>query len=168
MLSIPLTQNKVALVDDCDAEKVLHHKWCASKSTGNNSFYATSSIWVGGRGKTIFMHRVIMEPPQNLCVDHINGNGLDNRRANLRICSTRENLRNSILSAANTTGYKGVSFNRNAKKFQARIEFNYRSRHIGYFKTAIEAARAYDQEAIKLFGKFARLNLPAEARCSLS
>jgi hypothetical protein len=95
-------------------------------------------------------------------VDHINGNRLDNRRENLRLCNSNGNNQNARLASHNTSGYKGVSWCKKWKKFQVRIWLNNRQRYLGSFTSALEAAQAYDTAARSMYGTFARLNFPAE------
>jgi len=102
------------------------------------------------------MHREIMSPPQELVVDHINGDGLDNRKENLRVCTHAENIRNQKLNRLNTTGYKGVCVNR--EKWISRIKVNGKLLYLGRYNTPEEAAQVYDEAARKYFGKFASLN----------
>jgi len=104
------------------------------------------------------MHRVILDAPMNMLVDHINGNGLDNRRENLRICTNTENLRNRGKDRDNTSGYKGVVIKKGEKKFRAQIRVNQKTIHLGSFSTPEEAARAYDDAAREYFGEFAWTN----------
>lgn len=154
---IPLTQGKVALVDDEDAELVLAHRWCASKD--RTTFYAmrASGSRSDGTRKITRLHTFLTGWP---LVDHINGNGLDNRRANLRPASHSENLRNQRLSRANTSGYKGVVWHRASKRWHARIKLNGRTISLKYHATPEDAAHAYDAAAVELHGEFARLNFP--------
>jgi hypothetical protein len=150
---IPLTQNKFALVDDADYGTLAKHKWYAS---GN---YACRDIWVDGKKKVLWMHRVIMNAPEGMDVDHINGNGLDNRRScNLRVCTRAQNLKNMRKPSTNTSGYKGVSFNKQTGRWSAYYKLNSKKHSIGEFDTPEEAAAAYDVYASKHYGEFARLN----------
>ena len=151
MKEIPLTQRQVALVDDEDYDELMKYKWFACKSCG--LFYARR--YGGKYQKNISMHSHITGYVRT---DHIDGNGLNNSRGNLRKCSNAENIRNSKIRKDNSSGYKGVSFKRSNNKFQVRIRINARDIHLGLFKTALEAARAYNESAIKYFGEFARLN----------
>jgi hypothetical protein len=157
MKKIPLSQGKYALVDDADYELVSQYKWSYAPRGG----YASRNAYLGGgrkapKRKTILMHSLITG--ENY-VDHINGNGLDNRRSNLRPCTHIENMRNTKLYANNKTGFKGVHYNKRDKKYQANIRVDKKLKALGYYPTAIEAARAYDNAAKEYFGSFARLNL---------
>lgn len=157
MKEIPLTQGKVALVDDEDYEELSKYKWCAVRYW--NNFYAKRYIRKNGKRAMEYMHREIMEAVGRACeVDHIDGDGLNNQRANLRICTHNENTLNLQMNRRNTSGYKGVSFDRKRNRYQAYIRVRYRSYHIGRYKTSIEAAIAYDDVARKIHGKFACLN----------
>jgi hypothetical protein len=93
-----------------------------------------------------------------MIVDHINGNTLDNRKLNLRICKNEENVRNQKLSKRNKTGYKGVSYNKRLEKFCATIRFKNKTICLGHFENKIDAAIAYNNSAIKYFGEFSKLN----------
>lgn len=144
MKTIQLTQGYIAIVDDEDYEKLSKKNWCIS---GHSPWlYAYRK---GGER----MHRSIMNAPKDMQVDHINGNTLDNRKKNLRICSLAENCRN-VRTQRNLP--KGVHKKRN--KFRARIKINGTLQSLGYFKTPEEAARAYDEAAFKTWGEFACLN----------
>lgn len=148
--TIPLTQGKAVLVDEVDFERVSAHKWWP-----DGKGYARGRV----DGVQLLMHRFILSAQKSEQVDHVNGDGLDNRRSNLRICSARENSRNrKLLSRANRTGYKGVSWDRKLEKYEAQIKLNNRSIHLGYYADPTDAARAYDVAARQLFGEFARTN----------
>jgi hypothetical protein len=153
MKSIPLTRGKFALVDDGDFEYLNQFKWCF------NGQYAARRGAI--RGKSLIrMHRVVMCAPAGYEVDHINGDKLDNRRANLRLCTRAENQRHKARNRQNTTGYKGVRIDKRDGYFSARIRFDNKELHLGRFRNAVDAARAYDAAAKKLHGDFAWLNFP--------
>lgn len=156
---IPLSQGKVALVDIGDFEMVNQYKWSAIKGYGD-VFYAARKIIRGE--KLDLLHRFIMSPPQNLQIDHINRNGLDNRRCNLRICTQSQNTANQRPQRNSSSKYKGVSWHKAAKKWQAYIKKNNTDCYLGLFEKEKDAALAYDIEARKLLGKFARLNFSKE------
>jgi len=153
---IPLTQGKYAIVDAEDYERVNRYKWCLSRT--GKQLYAQRRTG----GKTIRMHQFIMNPPKGMVVDHIDGNGLNNRRSNLRICTRPENNLNRRRHPRNTTGFKGVYQNKKTGKYSAQVCLKGKPTRLGSFVTAVEAARAYDRKAIELFGEFARLNFPEE------
>jgi len=140
MKEIPLTQGKVALVDDEDFGRLNKFKWYANSK--RNTFYA-------GRGGTrsdgkrfcILMHQEIIETSNGMEIDHINGNGLDNRRVNLRSVTTRGNHQN--LHIKKTSKYPGIYQEKESKKWRAQIQINGKRQYLGKFKTEIEAFNAY-------------------------
>ncbi len=153
---IPLTKSRFAVIDLSDAQKVSKHKWCAL--TTNTKAYAQRRAPRAEGGGIILLHRFLMNPPDGLEVDHIDGDGLNNRRANLRIVRHCDNQKNQLLSSANTSGYKGVTFDKQTGKWRAQIKHNGRRQPLGRFAVKEDAARAYDMAARRLFGEFARLN----------
>ncbi len=157
MREIALTQGKVALVDDEDFERVNQFKWCAMNPYPD-TWYAVRSITVGYKRYALqTMHRFILNVDSEH-VDHLNHNGLDNRRGNLRPCTASENFHNRRAHKNNSSGYVGVSKARN--KWRASLCMNYQVFDLGFYRTPEEAARAYDGKAKELFGEFARLNFP--------
>lgn len=156
MKTLELSQGYKTIVDDEDYEKLAKYKW-HSRVT-KNTVYAKRSE----HGKTIYLHKEILS--SNDMIDHINGNGLDNRRSNLRICTRSENLMNSKKPKAPATSkYKGVHKVKKGSKghkkiWRVEIRLNRKSILIGSFETEIEAANAYNNAAIKYFGEFACLN----------
>jgi hypothetical protein len=154
---IPLTQGKYAIVDPEDFERLNKHKWHAVKSA--NTFYVGRTIYAGKKHISIRMHRQILHPPDHLFVDHINHNGLDNRKANLRLATCAQNSYNRIyFRKSNSSKYTGVSWNKQEKKWAVVIGYNKKNKFIGYFKDEIQAAKAYDQAAKEYHGEFASLN----------
>ena len=150
MKTIPLTRGKFAFVDDDDFELVNKLRW---------QFHPPGYAVHSTNGTKIRMHHLIMGKPKlGLEIDHVNGNGLDNRRSNLRIANKSQNAANCQGHRNNTSGFKGVHFFKRKKKWQASIRHNNRSIHLGYFQTAEQAARAYDSKAMELKGEFARTN----------
>ena len=130
-----------------------------NRLTGRGRWYAYLYRTVGGKQIRIGLHRMILKPPEGLVVDHINGDGLDNRRENLRIATPSQNTINSTRRENAKCPYRGVSQDR-SKKWRAEIWKNRVKYWLGAFDTAELAAKAYDQAAITLHGQFARLNLP--------
>lgn len=151
---IPLTQGEFALVDVEDYERLAQYKW----RLGSKGYAIRTFKDVSGKKRTLSMHRVIMDAPPRTETDHINGDRLDNRKANLRICSTMENQRNRGIQVNSTTGFKGVSPHKASGKYEGKIGHKKEKIYLGLFSSPEEAARAYDAMARKLFGEFARLN----------
>lgn len=112
------------------------------------------------------LHRIIVNAPRGMCVDHINGNTLDNRRSNLRICTRHENTMNQRVRKNNTSGKKGVRFIKGQAQWSARISVKGKRLHLGYFASAEEAGAAYDQAALIHYGPFAHLNAGGASRHS--
>jgi hypothetical protein len=141
MMPIQLSQGLNTIVDDEDFERLNQHKWCALKSS--NTYYAVrTSHKIGCKNEIIYMHSVIIGTPKGSVTDHINGNGLDNRRVNLRVVTIRENKQN--LHIKKSSKYPGVCWNKDSKKWQANIRICGKKKHLGLFEDETAAARAYD------------------------
>ena len=165
MKYINITKGKRCIVDEDDYEYLIQYNWCAHRQRGDK-YRAYRTYWDNGYIKGILMHRLIMNVDDpKIIVDHINGDPLDNRKSNLRLCSNAENLRNRGKTIQNQSGYKGVSLYR-VKKYKqkepvymARIQYNSKQYFLGYYKSAEEAAIAYNKKALEFFGEFAKLNI---------
>lgn len=159
MKKIPLTQGKVAIIDDEDFERVGRHKWYAHRCS-KRTYYARRNIYQKGGGKIIqvSMASFILSAPAGLQVDHINHDTLDNRWCNLRLCTRTQNNQNRKPFRGGTSKYKGVCWNRENKNWRALCCEKGRLIHLGYFKNEKQAAMAYDEYASEHFVEFARLN----------
>lgn len=125
---------------------------------GNDNWHLTHYGYAKRSKDKAFLHRVIKGVSSGEVVDHINGNKLDNRSTNIRVCSQADNSKNQCVRKNNTSGYKGVYFDKQKNKFVARVKHNYRTYYAGVFTTAKDAGTAYDKLAKDLHGEFARLN----------
>lgn len=112
-----------------------------------------------GDDNRVPIHRFIMNAPDNMRVDHINGITFDNRKSNLRLATNSQNSQNKGMRKDNTTGYKGVCFDKEAKKYQASIRYNGKKIYLGKYDNPVDAALAYNEAAEKYFGEFARINI---------
>ena len=155
---ISLTQGRSALVDAADMETLSGFTW---RFTERGYVMAYSGAGVA-RNRQTYMHRVIMLPDPDQDVDHINGDPLDNRRANLRLCTRSQNNANTRLSSTNTSGFKGVSWFKRTGRWRAMISLENCQLGLGYYDDLIDAAHAYDGAARYFFGEFANPNFPAE------
>lgn len=151
---LELANGGFALVDDEDLPMLTQWRWVHTRD--GQSIYVTRS----GSDRAL-MHRVLLQPSLDLLVDHINGNGLDNRRFNLRTCTRAENARNRH-RLRSSSGYRGVA-QLSSGKWQAQIKVNGRSIYLGSHVTAEDAAKAYDAAARSHFGEFANTNFPEVA-----
>ncbi len=160
MKEIRLTQGKVALVDDEDFERINLNKWCAHKDGKSGKFYAVRNAkMIRPLRKTIYMAREVINAPDGIGVDHIHfDDTLDNRKSNLRLATSAQNGWNRGKPANNTSGFKGVSWFAQTRRWQAKIKLNGKSIGLGYFDSAESAARAYDESARKYYGEFAVTN----------
>lgn len=152
-VELPLTRGKVALIDKQDLEPVAAYRW--DEWQIHRCWYAAAR----NQEPRIYLHRFILNAPQGMEVDHLNGDGLDNRRANLRLASHKQNLANQQLSLANTSGYRGVVKARTSGIWAAQIKSDFKTTGLGYYDSKETAAYAYDLAALDLFGAFARFNL---------
>ena len=157
---IPLTQGRFAIVDPQDYVCLRQYKWRLCRTKGKNVFYAERSIRLpGGKYSRLLMHRQLIKAPAGYVIDHINGCGLDNRRANLRLATAAQNAWNSR-KRNSRSGYKGVFFAKDKGLWRTVIVFHGERKHLGYFADKIDAAKAYDAAARKYYKEFARPNFP--------
>lgn len=160
MKLVKLTQGQFAKVDDDDFERVSNYKWCADFRRKLGKYYAIRGHRVNKKHITTRLHRFIMNPPKGMVVDHINGDTLDNRKSNLRVCTVQQNIFNSKISKNNKTGMKGVRFVERIgrkSKYVAYICNSKRKpvmRYLGFFDNFEDAKKAYLQEAKKIHGEF--------------
>lgn len=159
MIFIELTQGKRAIVDQGDLKRLSRHKWFAHayRSTHRTYWYANTKLG----GATIPMHRFILGAETGQLIDHLNGDGLDNRRGNLRFCNRSENSQNGPAysprpGACRKSSFRGVSWHR--KKWRAQIEKDRRDVYLGLFEDEAAAAKAYDTAARELYGEHAATN----------
>lgn len=160
-VSIPLTQGKSTIIDEEDLPLVGQYKW--HLISGRIREYAGAKINLGGGNlKDTRLHRLLINPPDDMDVDHINLDGLDNRRCNLRIATRAENLANMPMHRRNTVGYKGVHPRPEVGqvRYTASIGYEGQPHYLGIYATAEDAAHAYDAKAREFYGEFARLNFP--------
>ncbi|MCJ7778070.1 MAG: AP2 domain-containing protein [Sedimentisphaerales bacterium] len=159
---IPLGDSFFAIVDPNDFYWLNKSHWSPRKNRGG--VYAVRFINVPGKKTTISsMHRVIMNPPRGLLVDHKNLNTLDNTRTNLRLATCSQNMFNKKkIKSVTSSRFIGVCFHKSSKKWGAYIKYGPKMTWLGTFDDEIEAALAYDEAAMKHHGEFARLNFPEE------
>lgn len=164
---LPLSQGLATIIDDSMWESVAALNWYAGWNSSSQSFYPMrgdySSGWKSGR--TMFLHSFIMGFPKDLFIDHKNGNSLDNRQENLRVCTAQQNnfnRRNFSKQSSLHSKFKGVCWHKRIAKWQSNICKNKTKIHLGYFSDEIEAAKAYDRMAVSQFGEFAAPNFPQQ------
>lgn len=157
MKEIPLTQGKVAIVDDEDFEIFKQYKWHYAAG-----YARRNKRLENGSRKIEFMHRLIAKTPEGLIADHINGNTLDNRKVNLRNVTSAQNARNARKKSKAKSKYKGVTFFKRKKdvigKWVSVIQVDGKSVKLGYFNSEVKAAEAYNEAAIKYHGEYAVIN----------
>jgi hypothetical protein len=149
---VKLTKGKVALVDSELYQDIKDYRWYAKPSKGN--WYAATKT----KGLEIFMHNMLKDCPKNMELDHINQNGLDNRLKNLRVATRSQNRANVSRRKDNSSGHKGVSKTTYGNKWRAYICVNKKITHLGTFNSKEQAAKAYNEAAVKVWGDFAWLN----------
>ena|SRR5208337_938909 len=156
---IPLTQGQFAIVDASDFEWLSRWKWCLLKLR-DDLMYAQTWVYDGRCGRPFYlMHRLILGAKKGQFCDHKNWNGIDNRRSNLRLCTRSQNQANRPLQSNNIYGYRGIYFDPERVKWEAKIKVQSKTVHLGRYETKEQAARAYNDAATFYFGEFAQLNL---------
>lgn len=163
MIEIQLTKGKKTIIDDEDYDIVSKYSWYAQNYAHKGytpCYHARTDI----NRKKVLMHRLIMNPKPDQNIDHINGDGLDNRKRNLRIATVQQNGFNRKKDTGHkkdvcSSKFKGVTKRKN-NRWETTIRIQGKYVYLGCYKTEVEAGRVYDSEAKKLFGEFARLNFP--------
>lgn len=159
---IPLTQGYSAIVDAADGESVRRFRWCVLVRKGK-PYAVRNVVRPDGKRRLLYLHTFLTGYG---ITDHINGDGLDNRRCNLRDATKEQNNRNVRMPRTNTSGYKGVTWSKASRAWQAQIHTNNRTKYLGTFPTKEMAAKAYDASARTLYGEFATLNFPLPGEMS--
>lgn len=151
---VPLTQGKVALVDDDDFDRVMRHKWCAVFMPSGSHWYAKRGISQEGKTFNCFLHRFILGVPDGVKVDHENNDGLDCRKENMRVASSRQNGRNVGAPRSNTSGFKNVI--KCGSRWGVRIKTDSGPKGFGTYRTIEEAAAVADAAIRRFHGEFGR------------
>lgn len=152
---IPLTQGKFAIVDTEDFDWLMERKWHVQTNKWNS--YAMACI--KGSKVKIPMHRLVLQATGEYVVDHINGNGLDNRRCNLRLATASTNAQNSRKQKGSKSKYKGIAWDTRGNCWIGQIRVNQKTILLGNFRNEIEGAYNYDIAGTKYYGEFARTNV---------
>lgn len=154
---VPLTQGFEAVIDAVDLPLVAAFNWCVKVRW--RTVYAQRTLHGTYRGKrqAVLLHRVITDAPENMQVDHKDGNGLNCRRNNLRQATNSQNQRNTRTRVDNTAGFKGVNLCKDRGVWQARIQVEGSRIHLGFFTTAEDAHAAYARASAALHGEFGRV-----------
>lgn len=158
-LFIPLTKGYSAVIDSEDYEKVMTAAKNWQANDWGKTVYAQSRSPADHR--VLMLHRVVMDAPSGMCVDHINHDTLDNRKSNLRIVTKQQNQCNVVKREGNSSRFKGVCWNKRAKLWYAYINVYGKRSHLGYYKSEEDAARAYDEASLKLHGEYGLRNFGA-------
>lgn len=167
-IGVLLTKGKMAIIDSCDLPLIEGRRWQTKTGCTGKTFYANATIIIDGKRQCIGMHALILPKKDGFVTDHIDGDGLNNTRANLRYATRFQNAHNCKAPEVRLrrSQYKGVSFSswpeERKKKWRATITANGKRVDFGYYHTDVEAAKAYDAAAIKYHGEFASLNFPGE------
>lgn len=156
---VALPSGHVAIVDTADLSLVSRYRWMAAPLQWHT--YVMANVYRGRRRTKLYLHRLLTDAPIGMVVDHINRNGLDNRRANLRLCTQTMNNGNRKPPEGQNSQYKGVLWEPRHQRWVARIQADGAPTYLGEYRDEREAALAYDRAAERVFGEFAYLNFPA-------
>jgi HNH endonuclease/AP2 domain len=154
--ALQLPSGHIAIVDADDSELVGGFRWFAQVQP--HTVYVRGYPHGRPSNPKILLHRLLLPVDLGFDVDHINGDGLDNRRRNLRVGTRSQNNGNTRTSSRNQSGYKGVSFHKPTGRWRAYINLNHRHRHLGMFDDPWSAAQAYNEAAVAQWGEFAQIN----------
>jgi hypothetical protein len=154
MRAIELTRGQVVIVDDQDFLELAQYRWCYSTV----GYAVRRKKMPDGKSKVVYMHREIMNPEKGMEVDHVNGQKLDCRRDNLRLCTSGQNKYNIGKKRDNTSGYKGVWYSKQKQRWVSEIWVEKKKRYLGSFNTPEDAAIAYNAAAIRFHGDFSNIN----------
>lgn len=161
MKKLPLSQNRVALVDDADYEQLARHRWCYRPERNGLQGYAVRGTKLpDGRRRNLYLHRELVPAPPGHETIFLNGDRLDCRRSNLKAVTSAEARRHHRTRCDSESGYKGVSWNRTSQTWAASIRVDGATKHLGTFYSLDAAARAYDAAARRLHGPVAVVNFP--------
>lgn len=156
LIHSPKYGTHTVLVDNEDYDEVMKYKWCVDCRSAN-LIYARRTVYNENGKRTVQrIHQLILNVPKGMEVDHIDGNGLNNAKRNLRICSHNQNGKNTTKYKNNISGFKGVSWQKGSNKYSAQIRIDKKKIHLGYFVSAEDASKAYNKKAKELFGEFYR------------
>lgn len=162
---LPLSRGYFAMIDAEDADRVSPWLWSVLERPGRSSYVLRREKGLG----TVYLHRFLMNAPPGLQVDHVDGDGLNCRRGNMRLCTASQNQMNRANARSEKSSrYKGVFWSKHHRKWIAQIKLDYVGRCIGRFDSEDDAAMAYDAAARETFGAFARLNFPSMGCASAS
>lgn len=157
-MAVMKISNQEVLVDDNMLEELSKWGWWVTKAGYVLWQQCLGKVAGKYRYKNIFMHRLVASTPDGKITDHINGNKLDNRKENLRVCTHKGNNSNSKLFSTNSSGYRGVSRIRSTGKWRSTISVDNKSVNLGHFESPVEAALAYNEAAREYHGEFAKVN----------
>lgn len=151
---VPLTRGYEAIIDAADVSLVEEYNWYALMQ--RNTVYAVRTDRTGDKQRKVYLHRAILGEPDGLEVDHKDGNGLKNTRDNLRAATTSQNQQNARISKRNTSGFRGVHWDKRDQRWRAYIKVNRKQTHLGNFTTPEAAHAAYCKASARMHGEFGR------------